>query len=74
MHSGAGRLLTAAGVLLITVSLAGATGVSVGTNHACAILADGRVGCWGSNGYYVFGNTGASRAWCDPALVTANVP
>jgi alpha-tubulin suppressor-like RCC1 family protein len=41
--------------------LSGATAIAAGTNHACALLANGAVVCWGSN---KFGQLGASTSSC----------
>ncbi|AKF08220.1 RCC1 domain-containing protein [Sandaracinus amylolyticus] len=57
-----------------TTRLTGVTQVSVGTQHVCAALSDGRVACWGSNLYGQLGpGAGAqqSRPYVVPGLSTA---
>lgn len=36
--------------------------VSVGLDHACAVLTNGQARCWGGNTYYQLGVTGGARA------------
>jgi alpha-tubulin suppressor-like RCC1 family protein len=36
--------------------LTGVTWLALGFNHSCALFEDGRVACWGSNGFGQLGN------------------
>jgi alpha-tubulin suppressor-like RCC1 family protein len=38
------------------LGISGATALAVGTNHACAVLGDGTVRCWGANFYGQMGD------------------
>jgi alpha-tubulin suppressor-like RCC1 family protein len=40
----------------MVAGLTRATAVAVGTDHACALLLDGTIQCWGSNVYGQLGN------------------
>ena len=46
-----------------------ATSIAAGSNHACAVLANHQVQCWGSGGSGALGNGGTTNAYV-PALVT----
>ncbi|MCC7540951.1 MAG: protein kinase [Deltaproteobacteria bacterium] len=47
-----------------------ATLLSVGWQHACALVADGAVRCWGANGYGQLGNGAQTPAENAPVAVT----
>lgn len=56
--------------------LAGAASLACGTEHCCAIGADGRVQCWGTNarGQLGDGESATSRHWPAPVCTTGSVP
>ena len=45
----------------VVVDLTGATSVSIGGSHACAVLASGRVRCWGDNTFGQLGDGTQTR-------------
>jgi alpha-tubulin suppressor-like RCC1 family protein len=57
----------------LVTGLSGATQISAGDNHTCALLTNGTVTCWGDNQYGELGNTtnnGTDAANPAPAVVT----
>ena len=49
--------------------LSGATQVSAGSWHTCALLSGGNVDCWGDNGTYQLGHSGAADPTRTPVQV-----
>jgi hypothetical protein len=47
----------------------GAVAVTTGLRHACALLSDGRVFCWGSNYFGQVGDGSTSNRWAAVALL-----
>jgi len=55
-------------------ALAGADGIAVGTEHACADAADGHAVCWGQNVYGQLGRAACAGGCGDAPAVVAGVP
>jgi alpha-tubulin suppressor-like RCC1 family protein len=53
---GNGTIFTTALAPITVVGITNATSVTVGSAHACALLADGSIDCWGYNGTAQLGN------------------
>ncbi|HXS16395.1 MAG TPA: hypothetical protein VN764_04375, partial [Polyangiaceae bacterium] len=53
---GSGKVGTNAFVPQAVTGLDGATGISAGLGHSCALHEDGGVSCWGSNEFYQLGH------------------
>jgi len=43
-----------------------AVAIAAGTDHTCAVLDDGSVSCWGSNGYGQLGDGTTTHSWGTP--------
>ena len=52
--------LTCFGIFTVGSGLADVSSVALGNNHACAVIKDGTIKCWGNNSLGQFGNAGAS--------------
>jgi alpha-tubulin suppressor-like RCC1 family protein len=62
-HNGLGQLAsgnTYGQTFPNTISLGNVMGMSTGHQHACAVLADRTVYCWGSNAFYQLGDLSES--------------
>lgn len=59
---------------LASITRGDAISIAAGTTHACAVLKDGRVICWGDNHYGQLGQTGPATSFTTPLTVQWNHP